>query len=1267
MDLQQGGTAGASGIDYETQTNETLDFDAGDTYAEFTIPIDDDSLHEGNETFNVILSNPTNATLQGKASTITAQVTIVDDETPTLSVVDSTLRVSERAGSTSIELNLTGATSGEVAVTYSTSIVSGDTAEQDDFMAQASQILRITSSNTSGTIAIPIINNTDDGADEKTFTLTLSSITGAVFEGGLSSIVKKVTIIDDEGFPTLTSSSNTLEVIEGSGMVEIGLSLSPPITSGNVDVTYSTLGDTASNDGTDYTVRTNATHTITSDVTTHKISIPIINDRHYEPTETFSVKVTGVTGAVFAENIREISNTVTILDDEPEPVFSVQNTSVTVSESGNAEIVVQVTNPSDTDVSFTYSTIEGTATSADFVAQSSVQFTFGSELTDTISIPIINDYIDESNEQFTVTFADLTGATFGNVGPPTVTVTIEDDDIAEFSITGDSEDESNTYIAFSIQLSNESSQDTSVTWTASTESGNFAVQGEDYAVAANSHTGVARILAGSTSTTIRVPIADDNNNELEESFTVTLSNPTGGAVISDGTAVGRIRDNDSDPTITIPESISVNEEDGNVAIPISLSATTYESVSLSYYTTSAISATGGGTDFVTHSNRRHQISGGTSSSSIQIPIINDNLYEGPETFTVLLSGLNNAYFARDPITNQRVSEFEITVTIIDDESIPEISISEMPSSIGESAGTLTLRANLSNASNFATSVTYSTSDLTATGGIGSENGNDYQSQTNQTLNFPIGSTFAEISIPIHPDSLNEGDESFIVTLSSPSDAAFSNFRSTITQTITIIDDESPTLSVVSSSLNVSEDVGTAAIELVLSGPTSDIVEVTYSTSIIAGTNTAQQADFMTQSSESIVIVPTETIGIIAIPIENDALDEEDETFTLTLSNVTGAVFDGGASIVETVTILDDEELPTLSVDSTSINVSEGSGSATIGLTLSSSSNSDVSITYSTTGASASNDGTDYSVQTNSIYPFPSNSANGMISIPIIDDGVLEGNEVFVVTLTGISGATFGENINKIYVTVNIMDNTATQPILSVPYTSVSAFEAGNAVITLQLSAPTNSPVNFTYSTTQGTATSTDFTEQISTSHTFGTGVSDSIMIPITADDIDETEESFSVTFANLSGATFGSGGAPTITVIIQDDDQSLFSIANSSRSEPSSGTGEMNFTISLNKVSSRDTSVTWMASTEEGDGAIFGTDYAMESNSHTGVAEIPAGSNSTTISIPIAGNNVYEPNRENTFTVTLSNPTGGAGIDDATAVGEFVITKANLQFQLLQQ
>ena len=198
---------------------------------------------------------------------------------------------------------------------------------------------------------------------------------------------------------------------------------------------------------------------------------------------------------------------------------------------------------------------------------------------------------------------------------------------------------------------------------------------------------------------------------------------------------------------------------------------------------------------------------------------------------------------------------------------------------------------------------------------------DFVDNGNGVVSISANTTSIPISIQIKGDDINEGNETFKVRVKTPPEnAVFADGVSMLEATIKIIDDESPTLSIDSSTLTISERAEMTHIGFTLSGPTNEDVVLTYSTSI-TGNDTAQQADFIAQSASittisASTISNTSTSGLIQIPIINDTDEEENETFTLTLSGISGAVFaNDQSSIVVQVTIIDDEGLPILSIDS----------------------------------------------------------------------------------------------------------------------------------------------------------------------------------------------------------------------------------------------------------------------------------------------------------------------------------------------------------------
>ena len=115
--------------------------------------------------------------------------------------------------------------------------------------------------------------------------------------------------------------------------------------------------------------------------------------------------------------------------------------------------------------------------------------------------------------------------------------------------------------------------------------------------------------------------------------------------------------------------------------------------------------------------------------------------------------------------------------------LPTINLSPFSQTIIEGLTTpqnVTYIVTLSSASNQTISVNYATANGTATAGL------DYTA-TIGTLTFAPGATSKVINIPILNDSLNETDETFTLTLSSPTNASLGTLTTattTITDTLT---------------------------------------------------------------------------------------------------------------------------------------------------------------------------------------------------------------------------------------------------------------------------------------------------------------------------------------------------------------------------------------------------------------------------------------------------------------------------------------------------
>ena len=1030
------GETAYAGLDFVGITNGKVTIAPNTTSIPITIEVKGDTENEGNETFKVVVASPpSNAVFAAGVDALETTITITDNELPIISVNYSTLKISEKAGTTKIGLNLSGPSNADIEVSYVTSIEISDNTEPEDFTAFTTQSpgsVTIASSNSSRFIEIAITDD-DISEDFETFTVTLSVVSGAVFVGGQNNFVFQVTIIDDEALPVLTLGAITSS--EASRAAEIPISLDKA-SEEDIHITYSTTEGTAT-EGLDFTKQTNATYSITTG-TTGRIRIPVIDDNIYEgDNERFTVTITEISGAAYGVNIINTPLPVSINDDEVKPTLYISTnlcedvqtlpTNVSVSEaSKNLVFYVKLSHPSQVPVTFDYNTIADTGTDTDFLVSSSEQYTiYPDGICTEVMTPITLDDVDEHDEYFDATFNSTFTTFSGGVGSAPVRVRIMDDDQSSFRISdtsvseGDPSDIIKKFMTFNVNLTNPSSRTTEVTWTASTESGNAATFGVDYAAERNTHTGIARILPGFKTAMIRVPVTGDKIFEPNETFTVTLSNATEGATIIDSTAIGTIINDDPDPTLNLSATASVRESDRFLPIDATLSHLTTEEVTLIVSTGKAGDTAIGGSDYTTKNNATFTIPALASSASVLIPIIDDSVYEGLETFTITLESIEHAIFVGE------VSTYTITVTITDDESSPQILFADMLPSVSESAGTITLSPTLNTVSKQAISAEYSTSDGTADAGSSL----DYIAISSGTINFTAGQTSAvsDITITINQDSDVEGNETFTVNLTNPSGATIAN----TTITVTIVDDEQtvPTLSLTNTEFNLGESDGNFVVNVSL----TSVAEVAFDVALSGGTaisGTDYTNNYATPTTKR-VSISSGTTGSITIPITDDSLQEGNETFDLTLLNLTGAVFlNSMATLTQTITIRDDEK-PLVNFINTEVMVAENvnGGMVNLEVNLSGTSSNVVTLNYQTSsaGVGAATANSDFTGTSSGSETISANTLTGMIQIPILNDNLDEPNESFTVTITSSSSnAELGSDLSVI---VTITDEDV--PTLSI--------------------------------------------------------------------------------------------------------------------------------------------------------------------------------------------------------------------------------------------
>ena len=275
----QDGTAVADS-DY-TATSGTLRFEPGETIQNIQVATLRDAIAEPSESFTVELSDPVGTAITNS----TGVGTIAADAMPALSITDA-VPVAE-GGEATFMVSLSPASSELVTVAYATQ---DGTAVADSDYTATSGTLRFEPGETIQNIQVATLRDAIAEPSES-FTVELSDPVGTAITNSTG-----VGTIAADAMPAL-SITDAVPVAEG-GEATFMVSLSPA-SSELVTVAYATQDGTAVA-GSDYTA---ASGTLQFDpgMTSHTISVAVLNDTAVEPTETFAVELSDPVRATLAD------------------------------------------------------------------------------------------------------------------------------------------------------------------------------------------------------------------------------------------------------------------------------------------------------------------------------------------------------------------------------------------------------------------------------------------------------------------------------------------------------------------------------------------------------------------------------------------------------------------------------------------------------------------------------------------------------------------------------------------------------------------------------------------------------------------------------------------------------------------------------------------------------------------------------------------------------------------------------------------------------
>ncbi|HYR75689.1 MAG TPA: Calx-beta domain-containing protein [Pyrinomonadaceae bacterium] len=1224
-----GGSGGAVSVHYATsagtatvasdyiETSGDLNWADGDSADKtFTVTVKGDTTFEPDETVNLTLSAPTNGAVLGGTNPTTLTIQN-DDSQPTISVGDKSQAEGNTGTSNSdLAVSLSNASYQTITVHYTT--VDGTASQPSDYTT-TSGTLTFAPGETNKTVSVSVNGDTTFEADE-TFTVTLDTPTNAtILDGsGLG------TITNDDTEPAISIGDKTqAEGNAGTSNFDFAVTLSNASYQ-TITVHYTTVDGTASQPS-DYTT-TSGTLTFAPGETNKTVSVSVNGDTTFEADETFTVTLDTPTNATILDG----SGLGTIQNDDTEPAISIGDKTQAEGNAGtsNFDFAVSLSNASYQTITVHYATNDGTATQPSDYTTSTGTLTFApGETNKTVSVSVNGDTTFEADETFTVTLDTPTNATILD-GSGLGTITNDDTEPA-ISIGDKTQAEGNAGTSnfdFAVTLSNASYQTITVHYT--TVDGT-ASQPSDY----TSTSGTVTFAPGETNKTVSVSVNGDTTFEADETFTVTLDTPTN-ATIADGSGLGTITNDDTEPAISIGDKTQAEGNAGtsNFDFAVTLSNASYQTITVHYATNDGTATQP--SDYTTTSGTL-TFAPGETNKTVSVSVNGDTTFEADETFTVTL----------DTPTNATILDGSGLGTITNDDTEPAISIGDKTQTEGN-AGTsnFDFAVTLSNPSAQTVTVHYTTVDGTAT------QPSDYTT-TSGTLTFAPGETNKTVSVSVNGDTTFEADETFTVTLDTPTNATIldGSGLGTITN-----DDTQPSFSIDDVTHNEGNSGTTSYVFTVTKNGASDI-SATVHFATVDGTAT-QPSDYASNSG-TLTFAGGVTTQTITVLVNGDTTYEANEAFTVHLSSPTNATISDADG---TGTITNDDSQPSFSIDDVTHNEgNSGTTTYTFTVTKSGATASTATVDFATangttnpaTGGGACGAGIDY-VSQNGTLTFAPGDTTMTVTVTVCGDTVSEPSETFFVNLSNATNASISDNQG-----VGTITNDDAQPSFAIDDVSHNEGNSGTTSYTFTVTKTGTTALTSTvdFATADGTATLADSDYQTNSGTlTFLAGdTSKTITVLVNGDTKFETNETFNVNLSNATNATISDNqGVGTIT---NDDAQPSFAINDVTANEGNSGT--TNFVFTVTKTGPTALSATVDFATANGTATLADSDYQANS----GTLTFAPGDLTKTITVLVNGDTKFET--DETFNVNLSNATN-ATISDNQGVGTITNDDAQPSFAI---
>src|SRR5262245_25122500 len=443
--------------------------------------------------------------------------------------------------------------------------------------------------------------------------------------------------------PTVGFELSTSLTDEAVGTHTVTIALSTPAAA-TVTVDVAATGGSATR-GDDFALGTNRV-TLLPGETTAELTIAIVDDGVEEPDETIELTLASPTGARLGLAGHKVTISANIL---PRLTFELGMSTGPETENGSYALVFDIAPPVDVVVAIG---VSGTAGDQDHaLAGGTIMIPAGTTST-TIDDAIIDDALDEDDETVAVHLTAQVGAVIG--ARPNHTHVITDNDpppgvvFGMMQFTG-TENVFDTGVL--VKLSGPSGKTVSVDYTVT----GGTAGATDFTLA----TGPLVFAPGTTSLALPLSPIDDAFDENDETVAIKLINPVNATLGGLDTTTWLIQDDDPLPVLSFANgSAMVDEASGTLSAQVVLSTVSGRDVQ---FQVTAATGTANAMDFALIGGV-HTIPAGMTTAAVVVTIVDDNLDEVDESFTLALTAPVNAVVGTVGSTSITIVDNDVTAS-----------------------------------------------------------------------------------------------------------------------------------------------------------------------------------------------------------------------------------------------------------------------------------------------------------------------------------------------------------------------------------------------------------------------------------------------------------------------------------------------------------------------------------------------------------------------------------------------------------------------------